>query len=67
MTTVKIHLHVENTSSLGPVFEASPARVAAALDRVPGLAESLRVTIGYDYDNLDKHLATADAVFCWDF
>ena len=63
---MKFHLHVENTSALGPVFEASPARVAAALDRVPGLAESLRVTIGYDYDNLDKHLATADAVFCWD-
>ena len=63
---MKIHLHVENTSALSSVFEASPARVAAALDRVPGLAESVRVTIGYDCDNLDKHLATANAVFCWD-
>jgi len=62
----KFHLHVENTSALGPVFEASPARVAAALDRASGLADSLRVTIGYDYDNLEEHLATADAVFCWD-
>jgi|TARA_Y100000588_G_scaffold85639_2_gene90900 phosphoglycerate dehydrogenase-like enzyme len=63
---LKIHLHIENTSSLGPVFEASSDRVTASLERASGLENALRVTIGYDGDNLEESLSTADAVFCWD-
>ena len=63
---MKIHLHIENTSSLGPVFEASSDRVTASLERASGLENALRVTIGYDGDNLEESLSTADAVFCWD-
>ena len=61
-----MRLHIENTTSLGPVFEANAERVAVALERVPGLAERISVTIGYDGENLEQHLPGADAVFCWD-
>ena len=61
-----LHLHVENTSTLGPVFEASSDRVTAALNRAPDLVDRVRVTVGYDGRGLDEHLQSADAVFCWD-
>ena len=57
-----MRLHIENTTSLGPVFEASAERVAVALERVPGLAERISVTIGYDGENLEQHLPGADAL-----
>jgi glyoxylate/hydroxypyruvate reductase len=63
----KLHLHVENTRTLGPVFEASPARLAAALGNYPGLADRLSVTIGYDGDVLENELRDADILFAWDF
>ena len=61
-----LHLHVENTTARGAVFEACKTRVAAALNRAPDLAGQLRTTVGYDGRDLDKQLASADAVFCWD-
>jgi len=60
-----VHLHIENCGALGEVFEASEARVAGALARYPGLAGRVRVSIGYDGDILERELATADALFCW--
>ena len=63
----KIHLHIENTSALGPVFEASPERVAEALRRHPGLEGKLKITIGYDADILERTIPTADALFGWEF
>ena len=62
----KIHLHIENSSELGPVFEASRIRVRDALDRRPGLSSRLRISIGYDGDVLESRLATAEVVFAWD-
>jgi glyoxylate/hydroxypyruvate reductase len=61
------HLHVENVGELGPVFEATPERVEAALARHPGLVGKVRITIGYDGDIIERALPTADAVFAWDF
>ena len=63
----KIHLHVENTGELGPVFEASPDRVAAALKDHPDVAERLHVTIGYDGDIIERELPDADILFAWNF
>jgi phosphoglycerate dehydrogenase-like enzyme len=63
----KIHLHVENTGELGPVFEASPERVAAALKDHPGVAERLHITIGYDGDIIERELRDADILFAWNF
>jgi len=63
----RIHLHIENGSELGPVFEATPRRVADALDRHPGLKRKLEITIGYDGDIIEREIATADAIFAWNF
>ncbi len=62
----KFHLHVENASELGRVFEADARRVREAVTRRPGLQGNVRVSIGYDGDVIERRLKTADAVFCWD-
>jgi glyoxylate/hydroxypyruvate reductase len=62
-----IHLHVENLRELGPVFEASPERVAAALRDHPAVAARLNVTIGYDGDIFERELRDTDVLFAWDF
>ena len=65
--TRKVHLHIENTSALGEVFEASDERVRAALARHPQLADQVRITIGYDGDIFHQEIGSADALFGWDF
>lgn len=62
-----VHLHIENTSSLGEVFAATPERVAAALARHPALAGKLRITIGQDGDIIERELRTAQVLFGWRF
>ncbi len=63
----KIHLHCENTSALGEVFEISPERVRAALRRHPKLKGKVRVTIGYDGNIFPKAIRTASVLFGWNF
>jgi phosphoglycerate dehydrogenase-like enzyme len=65
--TTKIHLHIENSTDLGPVFEATPRRVAEALRRHPKLKGKLKITVGYDADIIEREIATADALFAWRF
>lgn len=67
MNRSSIHLHVENSADVNEVFDISPRRVRDALARHPELADRVRISIGYGGDILDRELATADAVFCWDF
>lgn len=67
MADKKIHLHVENNRELGPVFETTKARLAAALKAYPEVAAKLKVSVGYDGDILEKELKTADVVFAWSF
>jgi glyoxylate/hydroxypyruvate reductase A len=62
-----IHLHIENTSSLGEVFEVTKKRLRDALLRHPEAADRMKVTIGYDGDRYDRALRTADALFGWSF
>ena len=66
MTQSRVHLHVENLSGLGRVFEADRKRVREALARRPSLQGRVRTSIGYDGDILEKRLKTADVVFAWD-
>ena len=61
----KVHLHVDNTSELGHVFEVTRARMKGALNRRPGMEKQVRVTIGYDGSDLDSQLKTADVLFGW--
>ena len=62
----RIHLHIENLNSLGPVFEADRKRVREAFSRRPALRARVRTSIGYDGDVLEQRLKTADVVFAWD-
>ena len=61
-----IKLHIENDSSLGEVFEVTPAKIAAALERSPDMAGKFDWTIGYDCAQFDFQIADADALICWD-
>lgn len=63
----QLHLHIENLSGIGEVFEASPARVRDALAAYPRLKGKVRVTIGYDGRNFTENVRTADALFGWRF
>jgi len=65
--TLPVHLHVENGRNMGPVFEATPERVKAALKRHPRLKGKVRVTIGYDGDIYAEAMRTADVLFGWSF
>ena len=67
MNERQIHLHVENSPDVNEVFDISASRVRDALARHPEIAARVRISIGYGGDILDRELATADAVFCWDF
>jgi glyoxylate/hydroxypyruvate reductase A len=63
----RVHLHIENLRALGDVFEASPARVRAALAARPRLKGRVRVTIGYDGETFAEAMRTANALFGWRF
>lgn len=62
----KFHLHVAHATELGDVFRATPERVRAALKRA-GLADRVRISYSEDGKGLDENLASADAVFGWNF
>ena len=57
----KIHLHIENNRELGPVFETTKARLAAALKAHPEVAAKLKVSIGYDVPWRQVHALLQDA------
>jgi phosphoglycerate dehydrogenase-like enzyme len=65
--TARVHLHIDNDSELGEVFEVTPARLEAALKRHPAVAKRLHITMETDSHRLDEHLATADVLFGWRF
>lgn len=62
-----LHLHIENHTSLGPVFQATPERVAAARAKHPGLSDHLRITIGTDGATYAQEMNSADILFGWQF
>lgn len=63
----KVHLHIDNDTSLDEVFEVTPERIQAALRKFPGLSTRLRITLEDDGHRLDEHLRTADVLFGWNF
>jgi phosphoglycerate dehydrogenase-like enzyme len=63
----KIHLHIDNDTSLDEVFEVTRARINASLKRFPGLARRLKITLEDDGRRLDENLKTADVLFGWNF
>jgi glyoxylate/hydroxypyruvate reductase A len=63
----KVHIHFDNDSSLGEVFEVTRARINASLRKFPGLAKRLKITLEDDGRRLDENLRTADVLFGWNF
>lgn len=61
----RLHLHIDNSSDLGPVYEVTQARLAEALER-SGLAERVSVSVSEDGEGLEEGLERADVLFCWD-
>ena len=66
-TAQRVHLHFDNDSSLGEVFEVTPARIKASLAKFPGLAKRLRISLEDDGRRLDENLRSADVLFGWRF
>lgn len=62
-----VHMHIDNDSSLGEVFEVTPARIKAVLAKFPSVAKRLDITLENDGHRLDEHLRTADVLFGWRF
>ena len=63
----RVHLHIDNDTSLGEVFEVTPARIKEALKKFPAVARRLDITLEDDGHRLDEHLRTADVLFGWNF
>ena len=63
----RVHLHIDNHTSLGEVFEVTPARIKEALKKFPTVARRLDITLEDDGHRLDEHLRTADVLFGWNF
>ncbi|MFT5260402.1 MAG: phosphoglycerate dehydrogenase-like enzyme [Saprospiraceae bacterium] len=62
-----MHLHIENSTAIGDVFEITPTRLAEALVRHLQIAQRVKITLGYDGDEFENNMSTADALFAWSF
>lgn len=63
----KVHIHFDNDTALGEVFEVTRARINASLKKFPGLAKRLKITLEDDGRRLNENLKTADVLFGWNF
>ena len=54
------HVHVENASSLMPVFQVREDQYEKALARHPDVAKAIRTTWGRDQDNWAENAKTAN-------
>ena len=62
-----LHLHIENSSRLGEIFEISNTRLDDALGRHPQATRDVEITIGRDGDGFREAMASAEVLFGWDF
>ena len=63
----KIHLHIENTGKLDPVFQVTRQRLNDALRNYPAVARRMTVSLGQDGDIYDKVIGKTDVLFGWSF
>ncbi|MGH6932024.1 MAG: NAD(P)-dependent oxidoreductase [Dongiaceae bacterium] len=63
----KIHLHIENTGRLDPVFQVTAKRLEDALKNYPQVARRLTVSLGQDGDIFDRVIGKTDVLFGWNF
>lgn len=62
-----LHVHIENSRTMMPVFTVRPDQYDAALLRHPDVAARLRTTWGTDQDIYRDALQTADAMITYRF
>ena len=65
--TSQLCVHVENVSSIGPLFAITPDMMARAEARHPGVRGRWTATYGTDLDGFERHVASADALLGWQF
>lgn len=62
-----LHVHIENASTMMPVFIVRPDQYEPALQRHPDVARRIRTTWGTDQDIYAKAMQTADAMITYRF
>jgi phosphoglycerate dehydrogenase-like enzyme len=62
-----MHIHIENSRGLMPVFIVRPDQYDAALKRHPDVASRIRTTWGFDQENYKQEASTAEAMITYRF
>ncbi|MEI6183615.1 MAG: hypothetical protein WCP25_09970, partial [Polynucleobacter sp.] len=63
----KFHVHIENASTLMPVFIVRPDQYEKVLEKYPDVAEKIHTTWGVDQSNYAASIPTADAMITYRF
>lgn len=63
----KFHVHIENASTLMPVFIVRPDQYEKVLEKYPDVAEKIHTTWGVDQNNYSTSITTADAMITYRF
>jgi len=63
----KTRVYIENTSSLGPLFQITSAMLEAAGARRPDVLSRCEVTFGTDLQGFAAGVADTDALLAWQF
>lgn len=62
-----IRVHIENSRKYASVFWITPERYEAGLARHAALAPRVETTIGWDLEDFDREMPTADVLVGWNF
>jgi phosphoglycerate dehydrogenase-like enzyme len=62
-----MHVHIENSRSMMPVFQVRPDQYDQALRRHPDVAARIRTSWGWDQDVWKNEAATAEAIISYRF
>ena len=63
----KLRLHIENVSSMAPVYQITAERYAAAAQRHKHLSKRIEATVGADPNEFESAIANADVLVGWRF
>lgn len=63
----RLRVHIENVSTMAPVFQISAEQYREAAARHPDIAARLETTIGWDLDGWDEAVRSAEVLVGWRF
>jgi phosphoglycerate dehydrogenase-like enzyme len=63
----QLRVHVENSSSIGPLFAITPDMMARAQARRPAVRGRWTATYGTDLEGFQTHVESADVLLGWQF